>query len=229
MSDGKSATSSLYHHSSEYFCLENEASNILSINIAIPVAMQGHELSLTLTPKKSNRNEVGHLAAAAASPAVVSSTQVQPSSPALVSSTQVQPSLPSASLSTNTPPNTPLDPPIYTANPPGDISTQLSNPNDANTSDIFGPVVAIGRKEMRNYVVIRGRKIGVFYAFWCVTTNHRISDHLTSSRADIESYVKNPITKARYRGALWQRVESYQHGEELFRAAEVRGDTRIIS
>ena len=216
MSDGKSATSSLYHHSSEYFCLENEASNILSINIAIPVAMQGHELSLTLTPKKSNRNEVGHLAAAAASPAVVSSTQVQPS-------------LPSASLSTNTPPNTPLDPPIYTANPPGYISTQLSNPNDANTSDIFGPVVAIGRKEMRNYVVIRGRKIGVFYAFWCVTTNHRISDHLTSSRADIESYVKNPITKARYRGALWQRVESYQHGEELFRAAEVRGDTRIIS
>jgi hypothetical protein len=177
--------------------------------------MQDHELSLTLTPKKSNRNEAGHLAADAASPVFVSSTQIQPS-------------LPCASVSTSTPPNTPLDPPLYTANPPGNVTTQLSNPNNANTSDIFGPIVEIGRKEMRNYVVIRGRKIGVFYAFWCVTTNHSLSDYLTSSRADIESYVKNPLTKAKYKGALWKRVESYQHGEELFRAAEARGDTRIL-
>jgi len=48
------------------------------------------------------------------------------------------------------------------------------------------------------------------------------------SRADVEHYVKNPVTRQKLKGALWRRVDSYEHGIELFNSAEARGETRII-
>ena len=121
--------------------------------------MKNHEISLTLTPQKNSRDGYRLVE----SPVSFDPSQVPP--------TLLHPSPREISRYASTPPNTPFGPPVYTAGvsdtASGEAATQVNtHPNTHTASDVFGPITAIGRKEMRHYVVIRGRQIGVFYAFW---------------------------------------------------------------
>jgi hypothetical protein len=182
--------------------------------------MKNHEIALTLTPQKNSRDGYRLVE----SPVSSDPSQVQP--------TLLHTSPREISRYASTPPNTPSGPPVYTAGvsdtAPGEAAAQVStHPNTYSERCVR----AHHSNRAQRDETLRCHQRPPNRCFPCVLVSTlKLNAEPTNivSRADVEHYVKNPVTRQKLKGALWRRVDSYQQGIELLNSAEARRETRII-
>lgn len=134
----------------------------IRVSVEIPTCDgfgDGHEVTIQVSPKKPSRGS---------NPAdnAPSYSEIQPIVFDTTSSTVDPPAFESAAAATI--------PPSTTANvSPNTLAITTAIVYDSEEEDVFGMVKGpnsseVGRKEKRWYLITRGRKVGVFYKFWCV-------------------------------------------------------------